>query len=685
MTTDVSPLPDWCDVTRAEAFAASMIRIRRFEDRCAELYAAAKIRGFLHLYVGEEAVAVGVDDALADDDAVFGTYREHGHALVRDVPMAGIFAEMFGLADGVSGGRGGSMHLFDVARGFYGGNAIVGGGIPPAIGLALADKLTGRRRVTACFFGEGAMAEGEFHESLNLAALWGLPVLFVCENNRYAMGSALELTESETNLAVKAAAYEVPSWSVDGMDVCAVAEAAHAAVPVARQGTPVFLECRTYRFRAHSMYDPERYRGRAEVDAWRAHDPIDALFARIAATTGDDTATLRSRLEAAADAEIDAAIAQADAGAPEPVGQLTRHVTAEPAPRPQLPVPGDLGDVGSVGPAAPSTAAETVTYREATRAGLRDALAADDRVFLMGEDIGHYGGCFAVTTGLLEEFGPERVRDTPLSESAFVGAGIGAALAGMRPVVEIMTGNFSLLALDQLVHNAATLRHMSNGQCAVPLVVRMATGAGRQVAAQHSHSFEPFYAHVPGWRVLAPATVADARGMLATALTDDDPVIIFEHVNLYNVDAEIDPTVTAVDIDHAALRRRGDDVTVVTYGGSLPKCLDAAQRLASDGIEADVIDLRVLRPLDDATVFASVRRTHRCVVVDESWRTLGIGAEIAARVAESCFWELDAPVGRVGSVEVPVPYARQLEEAALPQVDDVVAAVRTAVDAGAAP
>jgi len=317
-----------------------------------------------------------------------------------------------------------------------------------------------------------------------------------------------------------------------------------------------------------------------------------------------------------------------------------------------------------------------MTYREAVREALREALAGDERVFLMGEDVGRYGGCFAVSLGLREEFGPDRVRDTPLSESAFVGAGIGAALGGMRPIVEIMTVNFSLLALDQILNNAATLLHMSGGQFNVPLVIRMTTGAGRQVAAQHSHSLENYYAHVPGVRVVAPATIEDARGMLRPALEDPDPVIIFEHGGLYNMSGPAPDPDVVVDLDHARVRRPGRDVTLVTYGGSLEKVLDAAEALAADGVEAEVVDLRTLRPLDDATILESVRRTHRAVVVDEEWRTLSIASEVAARIAEQAFYDLDAPVERVCSVEVPIPYAKALEEAALPQVADVVAAAR---------
>jgi pyruvate dehydrogenase E1 component beta subunit len=316
------------------------------------------------------------------------------------------------------------------------------------------------------------------------------------------------------------------------------------------------------------------------------------------------------------------------------------------------------------------------TYREALRAAHREALRRDPRVFVMGEDVGRYGGAFAVTHGLLQEFGPDRVRDTPLSESTFVGAGIGAALGGLRPIVEVMTVNFSLLALDQIVNNAATLRHMSGGQLSVPLVVRMATGGGRQLAAQHSHSLEGWYAHVPGITVLAPATVGDAHAMLLGALQEPDPVFLFEHATLYPMEGELDETAAPVDLRRAAVRRAGDAVTLVTYGGSLGKCLEAADLLATEGIAAEVIDLRALRPIDTQTILGSVAKTHRAVVVDEGWRTGSLAAEISARIVEGAFYDLDAPVGRVCSAEVPMPYARHMEEAALPQVSTIAAAVR---------
>jgi len=316
------------------------------------------------------------------------------------------------------------------------------------------------------------------------------------------------------------------------------------------------------------------------------------------------------------------------------------------------------------------------TYRECVRVALREALASDSRVFLMGEDVGKYGGSYACSKGLLEEFGPERVRDAPLSESAFVGAGIGAALGGMRPIVEVMTCNFSLLALDQIMNNAATLRHMSGGQFEVPIVIRMATGAGRQLAAQHSHSLEGWYAHIPGIRILTPATLEDARGMLATALRDPDPVLIFENAVLYNLEGELADDAGAVDIDHAKVRREGTQVSLITYGGSLGKALQAAAELETAGLSAEVLDLRTLRPLDTAAILATVKKTGRVVVIDEGWRSGGISAEIVTRIIEGAFFSLDAPPARVCSEEVPILYAKQLEEAAIPQVDKIVHAAK---------
>ncbi|WP_299649273.1 pyruvate dehydrogenase (acetyl-transferring) E1 component subunit alpha [uncultured Tateyamaria sp.] len=660
MTVDT--LKPHLDHAHVHALLKGMIRIRRFEDKCAELYTQQKIRGFLHLYDGEEAIAAGIIPLLDPKDRVVGTYREHGHALARGVPMGAVLAEMYGKSEGCAGGRGGSMHLFSRDHNFFGGNAIVGGGLPLAAGLGLADRMADSGGITACFFGEGAVAEGEFHESLNLAAVWKLPVLFVCENNGYAMGSALALTESETEISKKASCYSIMSETVDGMDIVAVEAAARRALTsIAETGQPYFLECKTYRFRAHSMFDAQLYRSKEEIAEWRSKGPI-IRFQNWAVESGLLQTFEVAQIVADCDAEIAEAVAFAEAGTDEPVAHLTQFVMA-----PERPAAPEI--------IAPDKQFKT-TYRDAVKAGIVDAMTRDDRVFLMGEDVGHYGGCYAVSKGLLDQFGAKRIRDTPLSESGFTGAGIGAAIAGMRPLVEVMTVNFSLLALDQILNTAATFRHMSNNQFGVPVVIRMATGAGKQLAAQHSHSLEGWYAHIPGLRVLAPATLEDARGMLWTALEDPDPVLIFENVMLYNREGMLAENAGPVDIDRAAVRRAGEDMTLITYGGSLFKTLDAAEALSAEGISAEVIDLRSLRPLDMETILASVCKTRRALIVDEGWKTGSLAAEIGMRLAEDAFFELDAPLARVCSEEVPIPYAYHLEQAAIPQTDKIVDAAR---------
>ena len=569
---------------------------------------------------------------------------------------------MYGKREGCSRGRGGSMHVFDAQTRFYGGNAIVGGGLPLAVGLALADKLQQRPRVTACFFGDGAVAEGEFHESLNLAALWKLPVLFLCENNLYAMGTHIERAQSQTDLAAKARSYLMPAETVDGMDVPAVEAATKRAADAVRRGEgPAFLEFRTYRFRAHSMFDAELYRDKSEVEVWKQRDPIATFSAQLKEAGQATDAVLQALEDAVADGDCGrrGLCRSGHVGAGRGSDERRLHACR------RSPTDRRRRDHAMI-----------TTYREAMRAAIREALSKDPRVFLMGEDVGRYGGAYAVSKGLLAEFGPERIRDTPLSESTFVGAGIGAALGGMRPIVEVMTVNFSLLALDQIVNNAATIRHMSGGQFSIPLVIRMATGAGRQLAAQHAHSLEGWYAHIPGIRIVAPATLEDARGMLWTALEDPDPVLIFEHQTLYNMEGPLADDAGAVDIDRAAVRRPGKDVSLITYGGTLGKTLQAAETLAAR---------RHRRRGDRSAHPASARHGHGLRLGHED----APGRHRRRRVAErqplggdqrapgrEPFYELDAPIARVCSAEVPIPYPKHLEDAALPQPPAIVAAAR---------
>lgn len=638
-----------------------MLRIRLFEEQCAQLYAQEKIRGFLHLYIGEEAIAVGVMAALSTQDEIVATYREHGHALARGLSMQSILAEMYGRTNGCSKGRGGSMHLFDKNHNFYGGNAIVGGGLPLAAGLAMANKKQRTSAVTVCFFGEGAVAEGEFHEAMNLAVLWQLPVLFVCENNAYAMGTALALSESETNISKKAHNYGMESLQVDGMNVVDVEAAATKAVEfIKTKQQPYFLECKSYRFRGHSSFDGQLYRAKEEVELWKQHGPVLQLqnwLMQNNQLNGNELDDIELQIKQ----EIVEAIDFAEQGAYEPVEDLGKDVYS---PKTQS---SNVNDQQ----ATAVTAKTSMTYREALRAGIEQSINNDKRVFLMGEDVGRYGGCYGVSKGMLEQFGEQRIIDTPLCESGFVGVGIGAALGGMRPIVEVMTVNFSLLAMDQIVNSAATLRHMSGGQFNVPIVIRMACGAGLQLAAQHSHSWENLYAHIPGLKVLSPATHTDARFMLQQALQDPDPVLIFEHVMLLNSQGVVLSEPEA-DMENALVRKQGTEITLLTYGGSLPKVLMAAAQLETSGINVEVVDLRCLRPLDINTILTSVQKTHRVIIIDEGWKTGSLAAEVSAIIMEQAFWFLDAPVQRICTEEVPIPYPSHLEQAALPQVEQIV-------------
>lgn len=629
-----------------------MSRIRLLEEKCAELYTYENIRGFLHLYDGEEAIAADIIPLLETPYRLVATYREHGGALARGVSMGCVMAEMYGKAEGCGGGRGGSMHLFSKDHNFYGGNAIVGGGLRLAVGLALADQMRSKTAVTACFFDEGAVADDAFHENLNPASLWDLTVLFMSENKGYAIWTTLNTSEAETDISVKARSYAMRSEVVDGMDVVAVEAAARrASQNIAEIGEPYFLECRTYRFRAYSMVDVQLYRDKEEIRHWREKGPY-VRFQDSALESGllnkADPKDVRTEIVT----EIDAAVAYAEFGSDDPDERLLHYVTASERP-------------ATSAAFKPSRIIQT-TYRDAVKAAIADALNRDDRVFMMGEGVGRGGSCYAVSTGLLDQFGPARVRDTPLSEPSFTEAGIGAAVAGMRPIVELMTVNFSLLALDQIMNTAATLRHMSNNQVGVPVVIHMASGAGKQLAAQHSHSLEGWYAHIPGLRVLAPATIEDAGGMLWTALEDPDPELIFEDIMLYNMKGEIPENAGPVDIDRVLVRRAGEAITLVSYGGSLFNTLAAAE----------VIDLRSLRPLDMDTIRASVARTHRFLVVDEGWRSGSLFAEIGMWLAEQSIFDLDAPLVRVCSAELQIPYAHHLEKPSLPQTDTIVDAVR---------
>lgn len=644
-----------------------MLRIRAFENAAARGYAQGKAGGFLHLYNGQEASGVGAMRALRPDDAVFTHYRDHGHAIARGVPMKALMAELFGRVDGVSRGRGGSMHFFSAEHRFLGGWAIVGGQIPLAVGHSFATEY--RRRVLEqerddigmVICGDGATNIGYFYEALNFAAIWDVPIIFYIENNLYGMGGAVERVSAVTSMADKASMAAIPSAVVDGMDVLAVRDATRQAAEYVRaQRRPIVLEVRTYRYRAHSMADPDLYRQKDEIEQWRERDPTVRFPAELV-EDGILTEADVEALKAAVDEEVAEAVAFADASPEPPIEELYADIVAEPPP-----VIEPSGDV------------EEMSVTEALGAALREYMEEDPRAFVMGEDVNKYGGAYGVTGGLAEAFGDERVRDTPIAEGGIAQVATGASMAGLRPVAEIMTVNFALLASDSIINHAAKIRSMFGGQASAPVVVRT-VGGGVQLAATHSQNFDTLFAHVPGLRVAAVGTPYDAKGLLATALRLDDPTIVLEHQLLYRLTGEVPVAPFTLPVGRAEVEREGEPggVTLVGYSRGLQIALQAAEDLERDhGLRAEVVNLRWLRPLDTETLVASVRKTNRVVVVEDDWRSYGVGAEVAARIQEEAFDWLDAPVARVAAAEAPVPYAANLERAAWPSSERVLETLR---------
>jgi 2-oxoisovalerate dehydrogenase E1 component len=670
------------DLERALSWYQQMWDIRLFEDTVSDLLGQNLIRGASHLSAGQEAVAVGVMAALAPQDLITSTHRGHGHCYARGVVpsqqaakdrqdhLNRMLAEVCGKETGYCRGRGGSMHIADVDGGNLGATGIVGGNLPIAVGAALASQLLGKNQVVVSFFGDGAVNEGVFHESLNLASIWHLPVVFVCENNLYAMSVPWSYASSVPNAADRAASYQMPGLIVDGMDVEAVYEAAKTAIDRARRGGgPSLIEAKTYRWYGHSRSDPRAYRSREEEKQWRERDPI---------------INLRTKLveRGAAEEDLDRCQQRA-ADALRRATEFALKESPDPAPEDLLadlyaPSHSDGGRSESAARLrAKDPACRQIAYWQAINEALAEEMAADPSVILMGEDIGVYGGAYGATRGLLERFGPDRVRDTPISEAAIAGAAVGAAMNGLRPVMEIMYVDFTPLAMDQLANQGAKNRYMFGGKTQVPMVVRTEGGAGRGIAAQHSQSLEALWTHFPGLYVVMPSTPFDAKGLLKAAIRDNNPVMFIEHKLLYGVKGPVPEGDYVIPLGVADIKREGTDVTVITYSRMVQKALEAAEALAADDhISVEVVDLRTLKPLDRNAIRQSVEKTGRCVVVSEGYTTSGFAAEIMATVVEEAFYALDRPVARVAAKDVPVPMAEPLERAAIPQVSDIVAAIR---------
>lgn len=635
-----------------------MLRIRGFEERASVLYRDGEIPGFVHLSIGQEAAAVGACWPLRDDDVVTSNHRGHGHCLAKGMDPAEMFAELLGREAGTCHGRGGSMHIADPGRGVFGANGIVAAGLPIATGAATAIKLDGQDRVVVAFFGDGAVAQGAFHEAVNLAAVWELPVVFFCENNQYAEFSP-SADQHPVGLAERATAYGLDFVLVDGDDVDAVASAMTDVVENVRVGAgPVIVEAETYRWHGHYEGDPQRYRSQEEVGERKRSDPLLAVRQRLA-DLGVPEETVDG-LEREVEAELDAALAWARAQPQPDPSTLHAYVYAERARTPEPP---------------PATGEEYRTM-DAIREVLRQELRRDPDVFIAGVDVGKGGNIFGLTRSLADDF-PGRCRDTPISELAVVGLGVGAAMAGKRPIVELMFLDFIGVCLDQLLNQAAKLRFMTGGRASVPLTLRTQFGASTSSGSQHSQSLEALLAHIPGLTVVMPATPADTEGLLRAAIRDPNPVIVIENRELYGLrgprPAEPDHV---VPIGRARVAREGADVTVVAVSRMVHEAVAAADEVAAEGVDAEVIDLRTIVPLDRETIAASVRKTGRLLVLHEAVTDFGVGAEIAALAATEAFWDLDAPVRRIGGPYTPVPYAPSLERVWVPERTRVAAELR---------
>jgi 2-oxoisovalerate dehydrogenase E1 component len=639
----------------------TMQLIRRCEEQLARSHQRSLVHGACHTYVGQEAVAAGVCAHLRDEDAIFSTHRGHGHALAKGVQPRELFAELFGRETGCSRGRGGSMHLFAPEIGFMGSSGIVGPCILQAAGAGYSFKLMKTDRVGVAFFGDGAVNNGAFHEGLNLAAIWKLPVLFVCENNQFATEVPFQYAAGNPGVANRGPAYGLPAEEVDGNDALAVHRVAGEAVARARAGGgATLIECKTYRTRAHAEGMGDfGYRTREEVEEWKTRCPIRRLREE-AVRAGVETADL-DRI----DAEIETLVTDAQQFAesspwPDPA-TATAHVYA------------DNGVAAKHGIEKPAT--RELSFTQAAQEALAEAMENNPRIFVLGEGIGKRGGNFKTTAGLYEKYGPERLCDTPICERGFVGLACGAAMTGTRPIVDFMFADFVLDSVGEILNQIAKMQYMSSGRLRMPVLLRGCVGIGHSAATHHSGNYYPMYAHFPGLRVVVPSTPADAKGLLTHALNCDDPVLFLEHRELLSVKGPVPEGPHEVEFGKAAVVREGKDVTVVALALMVRKALEAAERLAAKGISVEVIDPRTLSPFDGETILRSVHKTGRLLVVDEAFAPFGLGAEVAAVVADAGFDDLDAPIRRLHGAFTPTPYSPTLEKAVVPHAEDIERAI----------
>ena len=652
----------------------SMMLIRRCEERLAKSHQLGLIHGACHTYVGEEAIAAGVCGALRSDDVVFSTHRGHGHALAKGLPPRELIAELYGRSTGCSRGRGGSMHLFAPEIGLMGTSGIVGPCILQAAGAGYGFKLMNDDRVAVAFFGDGAVNNGAFHEGLNLAGIWKLPVLFICENNRFATEVPFDQAAGNPDVAGRASCYGIAGVVVDGNDVLAVREVALEAVRRARSGGGATLvECLTYRTRAHAEGMGDfTYRTRDEVEEWKRRCPIQTFRDKISSAgdhNGGNGLFINKHELNTIDDDVERLVDEshrfAESSAWPDAESATMHVFS---PEPATPIREPV--------IAANSESREITYMKATWEALAGEMAANPRIFVLGEGIGARGGNFQTTVGLFEKYGAMRLRDTPIAERGFVGLACGAAMIGTRPVVDFMFADFVLDAVGEIVNQIAKIQYMSSGRIQMPILLRGCIGVGHSAATHHSGSYYAMYASFPGLRVVVPSTPFDAKGLLTRALRSDDPVLFLEPRELLTTKGFVPEESYEIEFGRARISRVGDHVTAVAIARMARVAIEAAEILAREGISVEVVDPRTIAPLDTDTILQSVQKTGRLIIVDETFGPFGVGAEIAARIADLGFDDLDAPVKRINGAFSPTPYSPTLERAVVPKVDDVVAAIR---------
>ena len=643
-----------------------MLTIRMVEERLAKSHQRGLIHGACHTYVGQEAIATGVCAHLHNADAIFSTHRGHGHALAKGMEPGQLMAELFGRETGCSRGRGGSMHLFAPEIGMMGTSGIVGPCILQAAGAGYSSLILKSGQVGVAFFGDGAANNGAFHEGLNMASIWKLPVLFVCENNQFATEVPFASVAGNSSVAARGAAYGLSSIEVDGNDVLAVEAAACEAVKRARDGGgPSLIECKTYRTRAHAEGMGDfTYRTREDVEQWRTRCPIARLKKHLLENALASDTQLDS-IEEEVSALTEAAHEFAEKSAYPTAESATSHVYAVSTSAPHREAP------------STSSATRELTFMKATLEALTEEMARNPKIFVMGEGIGVRGGNFATTSGLFAVHGAARLRDTPICERGFVGLAGGAAMTGTRPVVDFMFADFVLDSVGEIVNQIAKMQYMSSGRLKMPVLLRGCIGIGHAAATHHSGSYYSMYAHFPGLRVVVPSSPRDAKGLLKTALTCDDPVLFLEHRELMSVKGPVPEEEYFIDFGKAAVVREGSDVTVVALALMVHKTLAACETLAAEGISVELIDPRTVAPLDVDTILRSVAKTGRLLIVDEDFAHCGISAEIAAQLADRGFDDLDAPIRRLNGKPSPTPYSPTLEAAVVPNVEAIANAIRS--------